>query len=140
MDQEEVDDLSARILSGEIDSRDLDELVALLVLPEAFAQLRTDMLTAGVDPVWILAIDLYAEQIIAKNADRLGENEYALGYFQGMMAALNVSMRSALLLGEEGEKAHDAMEHAVNVISSRFAKARNDAWPSELEEIGDYEH
>jgi len=140
MDQEYCDDLSGRILSGEIDSRDLDELVALLVTTDIFAQMRTDMLTSGMDPVWILAMDIYSEQVVGKNAERLGEDGYALGYFQGMMAALNISMRSALLLGNDGEKAYDAMSHAVDIISSRFAKARNDAWPSELEESGKYEN
>jgi hypothetical protein len=140
MDQEETDDLTQRIISGDIDARDLDELVALLVSPETSAVMHTELLTGGMDPVWILAIDLYAEQMVERSADRLGDDDYALGYFQGMMAALNVAMRSAFLLGDKGEKAYDAMEYTVNVISSRFAKARNDAWPSELEESGDYEH
>jgi hypothetical protein len=136
MEEEDVDDLTTRILSGEMDSDDLDALVALLVAPEANAQLRTEILTAGMDPVWLLAMELYTEQIVTKNADRLGEDMYALGYFQGMMAALNVSLKSASLV-DNGGKAHDAMEHSVNIISSRFAKIRNDAWPSDLEIEGE---
>ena len=41
MDQEETDDLTQRIISGDIDARDLDELVALLVSPETSAVMHT---------------------------------------------------------------------------------------------------
>lgn len=140
MEEEEEEGLTEKSMSGEIEAADLDELVALLVSDQSFAHLRREMVTAGMSAVWILAMDVYSQNVIGRNADRLGDDAYALGYFQGMMAALNISMRSCALLGEDGKKALDAMEHAVNVSASQFAVARNDAWPSELEALEDYEH
>lgn len=140
MEEEEEHGLTEKIMSGALEADDLDELVALLVSEESFAHLRREMITAGMSAVWILAMDVYAQNVINRNSDRMGEDDYAVGYFQGMMAALNIAMRSTALLGDDGKKALDAMEHAVNVTASQFAVARNDAWPTELEIVEDYEH
>jgi hypothetical protein len=139
MDQEDADELTDKILAGDIDAQDLDELVGLLVHPEVVTALAGEMIKQGADPAWLLTMNAYSGEILAKNSGRLAGDDYALGYFQGMMAAFNISMRAAHLLGEDGEEAYDAMEHAVNIASAKFAQARNDAWPSELEG-GDYEN
>jgi hypothetical protein len=136
----EEEELTDKILSGDMEAVDLDALVSLLTAKEAFLQLRREMVIGGMAPLWIVAMDTYAEDVIERNADRIGDDPYALGYFQGMMAALNISMRAVALLGDDGRKGLDALEHAVNVSASQFAKVRNDAWPSELEVMEDYEN